>query len=87
MLSQLKAWCVNKCWDAFSMDSWKKKSQWAFTFLIITFIIAVCALIGVILAYVDIHVWSKANQSAVILVPKEKFIEIHGQLYIPIKVI
>jgi hypothetical protein len=45
---------------------------------------ALAAIIAVIFAYVDIHVWSREGH--VILIPKEKIVTINGSHYIPIKV-
>ena len=84
MFAEIRSWVVNKCWSAFSIETWKKKSQLVVTLLKITFVISVISLIAVIFAYIDIHVWSKPSGS-VVLVPKETLVEINGALYIPIK--
>ena len=85
MLRQCKDWLVDRCWHAFSIDEWKKKSQSWFLMFKITFVIAVLALVGVLLAFVDIHYWQKHQPT--ILVPHEQIVEINGQLYIPIKIV
>jgi len=85
MFARTKNWVVNKCWDWFSLDKWKQKSQAFAVVLGITFMLSVVALVAVIFAYIDIHVWSREGH--VILVPKERVVTINGHLYIPIKII
>jgi len=80
-----KEWFVQKFYTLFSVETLHRKSQLVVLVLKITLLIAVVSLIGVIFAYIDIHVWSK--KGSVILVPKEKIIEINGLLYIPIKIV
>ena len=86
MWDQCKSWVVDRCWSAFSLDSWKKKSQLVLLVVKITFIMALIALIAVFFAFIDIHYWSKPS-GAVILIPKDKIIEIQGRTYIPIKLL
>lgn len=69
------------------MDSWKSKSQALFLFVKVTFFVAVLALILVILAYVDIHVWSRPASGEVILVPERRIVTIEGRQYIPITIV
>lgn len=84
MWTDVKNWCVNKCWSAFGIDKFKKKSQMIVLVLGITFIMALAAVVAVIFAYIDIHVWSRDGH--VILVPKNRIVTINGALYIPIKI-
>jgi len=83
--SGVKEWLIQSCWSAFSLEYWKHKSQAAMKYLTITFILSCIAIIGVIFAYIDIHVWSK--KGSVVLVPANALVEIQGQTYIPIKML
>lgn len=85
MLASVKNWCIDKCWYAFGIDKFKKKSQTVVIVLGITFLLALAAVIAVIFAYIDIHVWSRKGH--VILVPQERLVTINGNLYIPIKIV
>ncbi len=85
MLSDLRGWVVQKCWSWFHIDFWQQKSRLLILVVKVTFVMALVTLIGLIFAYIDIHVWSK--QGSVILVPHEKIVEINGAQYIPIKIL
>ena len=58
MISRVKNWVSNKFYGMFSMEQWKKKSKLFATILGITFIMALIAIIAVIFAYIDIHIWA-----------------------------
>lgn len=85
MLSSVKTWVTDKCWNMFSMDTWKQKSQIIVIVLTITFLLTIICLIAVAFTYSDFHGWK--NNSDFIVVPKNKFVEIDGDLFIPIKII
>lgn len=87
MWRECKDWVVDKCWSAFSLDEWKKKSQSWFLMFKITFMIAVLALIGVIVAFFDIHYWQQWRTSEAVMVSRKQLVEINGELYIPIKLV
>lgn len=95
MLSRAKTWVVNTCWDLFSMEKIMQKSQTFAWVLGLTFFMSLIALIAVIFAYIDLHVWypqammDKAgpSQGPVIMVPREKLVYINGRTYIPIKLV
>jgi uncharacterized membrane protein len=84
-MERVKNWIANKFHTMFSYDQWKKKSNLFATILGITFLMALTALVAVVFAYVDIHVWSRQGQ--VILVSQDKLVDINGHLYIPIKLL
>lgn len=83
--AETKQWFKGICYDLFNMDNWKRKSDLAIGMLILTFFMALIALIAIVLAYVDIHVWSK--QGEVVLIPQQHVVEINGRHYIPIKLV
>jgi len=67
------------------MDQWKQKSQTFAVVIGISFILSCIAIIAVIFAYIDIHVWSKEGH--VLLVPQNRLVTIQDQIYIPIKIV
>jgi hypothetical protein len=85
MISRAKNWVVNTCWDWFSMEKLQQKSRLFAVVLGITLLLSIIAIIGLIFAYIDIHVWSREGH--VILVPEERIVQINGRHYIPIKIV
>lgn len=85
MLSHTKDWIVNICWKWFSIEKLQKKSRLFAVVLGVALLLSIVAIIGLILAYVDIHIWSREGH--VILVPRERIVKINGRHYIPIKII
>ena len=86
MLKRCKTAVANACYDLFSMDKWAKKSRHFAYILCITFVMALSAIIAVIFAYIDIHVWSKNNKEHVYFVSQDHLVNIDGEMYIPVKV-
>ena len=83
MWADVKSWITSKCWNALSMDKWKKRSQTYIILLGVSFVLSIIAIVSVFLNYVNMKQWS----TAVVLVPRDKIIEINGASYIPIKMI
>lgn len=84
MWARTKTWAINKCWDMFSMDQIEKKSRVFAMFVALSFFLSVVAIIGLVLAFLDIHIWSKSGDGQVIMVPTDNLVYLNGQTFIPI---
>lgn len=85
MLGAAKTWLVNKCWSAFSLDKWKKRSQTVSVLVGVAFLLSVIAVCVALLTNADYRTWRKSG--AVVLVPKDSIVTIQGASYIPIRMI
>lgn len=86
MLEGAKAWFVNHVWNAFSMDKWKKRSQTFSVIIGVAFILSVVAIMVSIYTQFSVRQWSD-SASAVVLVPRDRVVQINGASYIPIKML
>ena len=83
MWATIKLWITDKCWNALSMDKWKKRSQTYIILLGVSFMLSIIAIVSVILNHMTMQQWN----TAIVLVPRDKIVEINGASYIPIKMI
>ena len=83
MWATIKLWITDKCWIALSMDFWKKRSQTYIILLGVSFMLSIIAIVSVILNHMTMQQWN----TAIVLVPRDKIVEINGASYIPIKMI
>lgn len=81
MWTKTKAWLVNKCWDTFHLDKLKTRSKIAMFVLGIALLVAVAALIVGIVAV------TKQTTGEIVLVPKERLVQINDRLYIPVQIV
>jgi len=84
MWSNAKDWLVNHCWNAFSLDKWKKRSQTMAVLMGVAVVLSIVALLVAIWTQFSWQSWSA--HGAVVLVPKERIVEINGASYIPIRI-
>lgn len=85
MLEGAKAWFVNHIWNAFSMEKWKKRSQTFSVIIGVAFILSVVAILVAVYTQISMRHWSTG--SSIVLVPREKIVQINGASYIPIKML
>jgi len=85
MWSRAKSWVVDTCWNMFSMEKMKQRSQLFAIVLGITLLLTIISLIAIAVTYVEMHVWR--SNSEYVLVPREKLVTIDGNMYIPIQLV
>ena len=85
MWSQAKEWVVDHCWNIFSLDKWKKRSQTLALLVGVAFFLSVLALLVAVWTHLSWREWSTSG--AVVLVPHERVVQINGQHYIPIRML
>lgn len=83
MWSNAKEWVVNHCWNVFSLDKWKKRSQTLAVLVGVAFVLSILALLVALWTHISWQNWSE--HGAVVLVPRERIVEINGASYIPIR--
>lgn len=79
-----KDWFVNHCWNVFSIDKWKKRSQTFAVLLGLALVLSILSLLFCSWLHSQMH---SSTQSPVVLVPREKVLLIDGQQYIPIRML
>lgn len=85
MWSDWKSWLVNHCWNVFSLDKWKKRSQTFAVLLGVAFVLSVAALLVSLWTHLHLQHWTETG--AVVLVPKQRIVQINGHDYIPIRLL
>lgn len=85
MWTDLKAYVVNHCWQLFSLDKWKQRSQTLAVLVGVACLLSLTALLLSVWTQVSWRYWSSSGQ--VQLVPKERVVNINGIEYIPVKLI
>ena len=86
MWTDVKTWLVNHCWNVFSMEKWKKRSQTFAVLVGVAFVISILALLVALWTNINMNQhWS--DTGSVVLVPKDRLVHINGDTYIPIRML
>lgn len=85
MWSQAKDWLVQHCWNVFSLEQWKKRSQTVVKLLGVALVLSLVALLVAVWTHVSWQHWTATG--AVVLVPETRIVHINGTAYIPIRMV